>query len=247
MKLAQAGIKPGTQAIYRCHEPVKVALAFPEGTKPKGLDNQEIPASKKLQRIGRSHGVLPAMRFYCVYFEAAGTPMSTETVAWMLGAGLYSKPLEDACIRFGIVSELSKAHFLAQVAHESAGFRTATEYASGKAYEGRRDLGNVKPGDGVRYKGRGLIQCTGRANYAEYSLDTYGDDRCVRDPFMVAKLPDAALVAGWFWQKRGLNKYAEQDDLRAVTKRINGGYNGLADREQWLIRAKRAFKEIRDA
>lgn len=170
--------------------------------------------------------------------------MSTETVAGMLGAGKYAKPLEDACIRFGIDTELRKCHFLAQVAHESDGFRTATEYASGRAYEGRKDLGNTHPGDGVRFKGRGLIQLTGRDNYASYSRAIYGDSRCVDAPETVAGLPDAALAAGWFWRTKGLNALADKDDIRAVTRRINGGTNGLDDRTAWLAKAKAAFRKI---
>lgn len=137
------------------------------------------------------------------------------------------------------MTPLQKAHFLAQVAHESDGFKTATEYASGRAYEGRKDLGNTQPGDGVRFKGRGLIQITGRANYAEYSRDVYGDDRCVRDPTRLAGLPDAVLAAGWYWACKGINKLADADDVVAVTRRINGGTNGLADRREWLAKAKR--------
>ena len=170
--------------------------------------------------------------------------MSTETVAARMGAGIYAKPLEDACIRFGIDTTLRKVHFLAQCAHESDNFRTAVEYASGRAYEGRADLGNTQPGDGVRFKGRGLIQLTGRANYAEYSRDIYGDDRCVRDPAMVARLPDAALAAGWFWQKRGLNALADTDSVERVTRRINGGTNGLNDRRAKTLRARELFNEL---
>ncbi len=168
--------------------------------------------------------------------------VSTETVAERMGAGKYAKALEDVCIRFGITTTLQKAHFLAQVAHESDGFATATEYASGRAYEGRADLGNVKPGDGVRFKGRGLIQLTGRENYAAYSHAMYGDARCVETPEMVAKLPDAALAAGWFWKRKGLNAVADDDDVTAVTRRINGGRNGLEDRIRRLEQAKRLFE-----
>lgn len=169
--------------------------------------------------------------------------VSTETVAAAMGAGKYAQPLEDACIRFGITTTLQKAHFLAQVAHESDGFRTATEYASGKAYEGRKDLGNTQPGDGVRFKGRGLIQLTGRANYQAYSRALYGDDRCVQRPEMLAELPDAALAAGWYWNWRGLNALADKDDLVAVTRRINGGTNGLEARRKRLAQAKALFSK----
>lgn len=167
--------------------------------------------------------------------------VSTETVAAAMGAGQYAKPLEDVCIQFGIVTALQKAHFLAQVAHESDGFRTATVYASGKAYEGRADLGNVKPGDGVRYKGRGLIQLTGRENYATFSHAMGQGDVFVHSPELVALLPWAAVAAGWFWQRKGLNALADRDDVVAVTKRINGGTNGLEDRKLRLARAKKLF------
>lgn len=170
--------------------------------------------------------------------EAATT---SEVVAASMGAGKYAHPLEQACLRFGIDTPLRQAHFLAQVAHESDGFRTATEYASGRAYEGRKDLGNTQPGDGVRFKGRGLIQLTGRANYAAYSQSLYGDDRCVQNPAMVAELPDAALAAGWFWQLKGLNALADADNIMAVTRKINGGTNGLEDRKAKLQQAKQLF------
>ncbi len=169
--------------------------------------------------------------------------MSTETVAAALGAGKYALALEEACIRFGIVTALEKAHFLAQVAHESDGFRTATEYASGSAYEGRKDLGNTQPGDGKRYKGRGLIQVTGRANYRTYSLWKYGDDRAVVNPAMLAELPDSVDAAGWYWTvaRPKIPAMARADDLVGVTKAINGGRNGLIDRGERLEKAKRLF------
>lgn len=132
-----------------------------------------------------------------------------------------------------------QAHFLAQCAHESDGFRTTVEYASGSAYEGRRDLGNTQPGDGVRFKGRGLIQLTGRANYAEFGK-LLGVD-LVADPSLAAKFPYAALTAALYWKRRALNADADADDVRAVTRKINGGYNGLAARQAYLKAAKRAL------
>lgn len=169
--------------------------------------------------------------------------MSTETVAAALGAGKYALPLERACINYSITSPLEKAHFLAQVAHESDGFRTATEYASGKAYEGRKDLGNTKPGDGVRFKGRGLIQVTGRTNYTAYSRWKYGDDRAVTQPGLLAELPDAVDAAAWYWTvaRPRLKALALADDLVGVTRQINGGTNGLADRRAKLAKAKQLF------
>ncbi|QIO88478.1 hypothetical protein G9274_002163 [Stenotrophomonas rhizophila] len=169
--------------------------------------------------------------------------MSTETVAAKIGAGKYAQALEEACIHFGIVTALEKAHFLAQVAHESDGFKTATEYASGAAYEGRKDLGNTQPGDGKRFKGRGLIQITGRANYRTYSLWKYGDDRVVLNPAMLAELPDAVDAAGWYWTvaRPKIPGLARADDLVGVTKAINGGRNGLIERGERLAQAKKLF------
>jgi len=170
-------------------------------------------------------------------------PVSTETAAAKLGAGKYALAIEEGCIRFGIVSPLEKAHLLAQLAHESDGFRTAREYASGKAYEGRKDLGNTQPGDGPRFKGRGLIQITGRTNYTAYSKWKYGDDRCVRNPELLEQIPDAVDAALWYWAiyRPRCRTLAQADDLVGVTKAINGGTNGLADRREKLARAKEAF------
>lgn len=174
--------------------------------------------------------------------------MSTEIAADKLGAGRFALALEETCIQFGIDTMLAKAHFLAQVAHESGGFRYTKElWGPTKAqarYEGRKDLGNVHKGDGFKYRGRGLIQITGRANYRQYSMAVYGDDRCVLAPEMLEDEPDAARCAGWYWRSRHLNIPANRDDLESVTRGVNGGYNGLEDRRQWLAKAKAAFAEM---
>jgi putative chitinase len=150
---------------------------------------------------------------------------------------LYYEPLVAGMTRYKITSELRMAHFIAQLAHESASFRYAEEIASGEAYEGRSDLGNTQPGDGRRFKGRGLIQLTGRANYTEYSRAAGVD--YVAKPQLLASDPFAAVdVACWFWNSRKLNALADADDVKAVTRRINGGFNGLDDRIEYLSRAK---------
>lgn len=172
--------------------------------------------------------------------------VSTELVATAMGAGKYAKPLEDGCIKYGIESTVEKSHLLAQVAHESDNFHTAEEYASGKAYEGRKDLGNTQPGDGVRFKGRALIQCTGRDNYAAYSKWKYGDDRVVKNPQMLAQLPDAVDCVFWFWcvRKPAIRALAQADDVVGVTRKVNGGTNGLDDRRAKTEKAKALFAEV---
>ena len=149
----------------------------------------------------------------------------------------YYEPLVAGMKRCDITSSLRIAHFIAQIAHETASFLYAEELADGSAYEGRPDLGNTQPGDGRRFKGRGLIQLTGRANYAAYSRDRGAD--YVSNPITVASDPFvAADVACWYWHKNGINRLADRDDVKAVTKAINGGYNGLDDRIEYLVRAK---------
>ena len=138
---------------------------------------------------------------------------------------------------FGITTPLRMAHYLAQIAHESGEFRYTKELASGKAYEGRTDLGNTYAGDGVKFKGRGLIQLTGRANYLAYGTFC-GCDIC-GNPDLLEKPLDAVKSSMWFWQTHGLNALADKDDVRAVTRRINGGHNGLEKRKMYLERAKK--------
>ncbi len=150
--------------------------------------------------------------------------------------------LPEALEKYGITTKLRLAHFLAQIAHESDHFRTTEEYASGRAYEGRRDLGNVRRGDGVRFKGRGVIQLTGRANYQKYG-DILGID-LVNNPELAATPRVSVLTALEYWKQRKINALADRDDVRLVTRAINGGYNGLEDRKAKLARAKQVLKVI---
>lgn len=133
-------------------------------------------------------------------------------------------------------SSLRLAHFMAQLAHESGGFRYMEEIASGQAYEGRAALGNTAPGDGKRYKGRGPIQLTGRANYRLFGRELGLDFES--HPEIVALPSVGLLVACHFWKLRGLAALADADDLQAITRRINGGTNGLAERQGYLVKAK---------
>lgn len=140
---------------------------------------------------------------------------------------------------FEITTPRRMAHFLAQIAHECAEFRYTEELASGKDYEGRKDLGNTHPGDGTRYKGRGCIQLTGRANYAAYR-DYCGYD-VVSQPELLARPVGAIRSAMWFWQRMGLSTQADMDAFTTITRRINGGVNGYASRQGYLAKAKQAL------
>lgn len=127
-------------------------------------------------------------------------------------------------------------HFLAQLAHESGNFIYMEEIASGVAYEGRKDLGNINVGDGKRYKGRGPIQLTGRANYRKYGQSLGFDFE--NHPEMVSYPSVGLLVACKYWSDNGLNELADQDNILSITKRINGGTNGLDDRKKHLAKLK---------
>jgi putative chitinase len=143
--------------------------------------------------------------------------------------------LNKAMAEAGINTPRRQAAFLAQLAHESGEFRYFEEIADGSRYEGRKDLGNTQPGDGRRFKGRGPIQLTGRSNYTNagkaLGLDLVGN------PAQVATPEVGFRTTAWYWNSRNLNSYADAGDFDAITKRINGGYNGKADRDRYYARA----------
>lgn len=150
----------------------------------------------------------------------------------------YLPQLNKFMPKYGITTPLRQAHFLAQIGHETLSFLYYREIASGKAYEGRKDLGNIQAGDGVKFKGRGLIQITGRSNYKKVSLVLFGDIRLLEKPELL-ELPEfGTQSACWFWQSHKLNELADKDDIKMITKRINGGSNGFLDRNDRLKRAK---------
>lgn len=131
--------------------------------------------------------------------------------------------------------------FLAQIAHESDGFRTTREYATGEAYEFRKDLGNIEKGDGVKYRGRGLIQLTGRENYAKFGKLLRTD--LINFPEKLEKFPLALTSACIFWMDRGLNSFADKGDFEEITRRINGGLNGYESRLEYLDRVVEILNE----
>lgn len=163
----------------------------------------------------------------------------------------FMDAINATCAKFQINTSIRQLCFLAQVGHESGSLFFTEELASGAAYEGRKSLGNTQPGDGIRFKGRGLIQITGRANYKAVG-DALGVD-LIKNPTMLGgknvnkctpdQLTNAAMSAGWFWNSRKLNDMADKinigklidtgtnlDNFVLITKKINGGINGLHDR-----------------
>ncbi len=163
-------------------------------------------------------------------------------------------------VRNDINTPVRQAMFLSQLAHESGSFRAveenlnysvealrrvfrkyfpddeiAAQYArqpekiANRVYANRMGNGEESSGDGWKYRGRGLIQLTGKDNYTAFSLQA--NNEAIIKPELVAQPELAAESAGWFWLINGLNKLADTGDVKAVTRRINGGFNGLADRE----------------
>lgn len=159
----------------------------------------------------------------------------------------YHDPLLDAMREFEVDSPPRVAAFIAQVAHESGGFRYVRELADGAAYDARVDLGNTQAeaiaaakaagtSPGRFYRGRGLIQITGYYNYRACGGDLGID--CVAHPELLEAAVAACRSAGWFWSRRKLNQFADKGDFLTVTKRINGGTNGWKDRVGYYERAK---------
>ena len=188
-----------------------------------------------------------------------------------------NRHLRDAMGKYGINTPLRKAHFLAQVAHESANFTTAREnlnYSADALLKlfprridkataerigrkpgqpadqeaianaiyggewGAKNLGNTAPGDGWRFIGRGYIQITGRANYAEVARALGLGGRLLNNPSLLESEELAAHSAAYFWRSRDLNALADKDDVEAITRKINGGLNGIDHRRELLTKFK---------
>ena len=165
------------------------------------------------------------------------TPEKLDKVA--SGAKKYYSELVGSMAVADITTKLRACGYVAQLAHESGNFYYMEEIASGAAYEGRTDLGNTQPGDGKRYKGRGPIQITGRYNYTQASKDLGID--LVNHPEWASKPEIGFKLSAWFWKRNNINRYCDNDDIVGMTKVINGGTNGLADRKAYYAKAKKHF------
>ncbi len=160
-------------------------------------------------------------------------------------AGVFVPALNAAMSKYAIITRLRIAAFIAQIGHESGQLLYVRELGNDQ-YLSKYDTGTLAArlgntpqadGDGQKYRGRGLIQVTGRANYEACSEALFGDSRLLNTPELLENPVYAALSAGWFWQKAGLNTLADKGDFLTITKRINGGTNGLADRQALYERA----------
>jgi len=182
----------------------------------------------------------------------------------------WLQPLNDTFAKFDINTPARMASFIGQCAHESKNFNSLEEdlrysavritqvwprvplakaqeaVAKGKAaiaeliYGKRADLGNTQDGDGGKFFGRGIIQLTGRANYTAFA-NAIGNPEIIENPSLVATPGYACLSAGWFWSTKKLNAYADSGDYEAMTKRINGGVLGLAERKANIQKALSAL------
>lgn len=153
--------------------------------------------------------------------------------------GVFVPVLNAAMSKYGIVTPARIAAFIAQTGHESGQLRYVREIwgptAQQAGYEGRADLGNAVKGDGSKYRGRGLVQITGRANYAACG-EALGLD-LINQPELLEQPQHAAMSAAWFWSTKGLNTLADRGELVKITRRINGGTNGMADRQALYTQA----------
>lgn len=159
-------------------------------------------------------------------------------------AKALSVDLAHAMKVYNITTPKRAAMFIAQVAHESVEFHYREEIASGVAYEWRKDLGNVVAGDGVKFKGRGFIQITGRSNYAAIGRAFHPGhpEIYLRHPQLLANRTNAALSAAWWFKTHHLNELADSGSVVRVTRVINGGTNGLAQRQAYYKRARRVSR-----
>ncbi|MEN9657509.1 MAG: hypothetical protein RL571_974 [Pseudomonadota bacterium] len=167
--------------------------------------------------------------------------------------------INTLCPQYQIDSPQEYAHFLAQACHESDHFKTFKEYASGAAYEARVDLGNSKAGDGIRFKGRGIFQTTGRANYLQLGIKKGRRDLFIHHPEYLEQAEYAVWSACEYWASKNLNDVANHADMDVLKKKyrgkvldvspvefisltINGGYHGIEERKRFYALAQRVLK-----
>ena len=166
--------------------------------------------------------------------------------------------MNTLCPSYEIDTARKYGHFLAQACHETDHFKTLREYASGSAYEGRADLGNTQAGDGIRFRGRGIFQTTGRANYLQLGIKKGRRDLFINTPELLEQPEYAVWSACEFWKTRGLNDVANHADTDVLKKKyrgniidvspveyisltINGGYHGMEERKKYYALAQQVL------
>ncbi len=154
-----------------------------------------------------------------------------------------AKYISNHATSYGVDTVSRMVDFLAETAQETDGYQTLEEYASGSAYEGRTDLGNTQPGDGKRFKGRGLMMTTGRYNYTQLSQHLFGDTRLLKTPELLLKPEYAVKAALYYWQSKNLNRYSDANDFEGLTRAINGGLTGIKTRLLYRSRAQSVIKK----
>ena len=172
--------------------------------------------------------------------RSAKTIVTKEQLTHIFGrtpTDAQAEDINNALERFDITTPARIRHFLAQCAHESGGLKWMKELATGDAYEGRRDLGNTQRGDGRKFKGGGMIQTTGRANYQK--LADYLGDRKIIDigcDYVAEHYP--ATAAAFWWHNNNMNVLCDRNPtVEQVTRRVNGGTRGLQERKEYYVKA----------
>lgn len=161
-------------------------------------------------------------------------------VGWSLSDDGLAE-LNTCLVKFEINTTNRLRHFISQISHESACGKFTKELADGSAYEGRKDLGNTTVGDGKKYKGAGYIQLTGKANYSKFA-EYMGDSRIMEGAEYVASTYPASS-AGYWWYSNNMNNLCDAGaSVEQITKRVNGGTNGLVDRKMYFEKCKNVFK-----
>jgi putative chitinase len=175
--------------------------------------------------------------------------VDAETLHEALGCSVeraeaWAAPLTSAMDAYGINTPERQAMFLAQIGHESGKMKYVRELwgptAQQERYEGRADLGNTSVGDGFKYRGRGLIQVTGKDNYRRVGA-ALGLQDILERPELLEQPQHAANSAAWFWSTHGLNEMADAGDIIRATRKINGGTIGLDERRKLWVSAKLAL------
>lgn len=198
---------------------------------------------KRSQNLGQLDRIGPAS-----LKTLEGLAIKSGLLTWRQAATIFPRITEyqftelNRCLEQFEINTIPRiCHFLSQCGHESGGLRWVREIADGRAYEGRKDLGNIQPGDGPRFKGAGVIQLTGRANYQAFA-------NYIKDPKVMTGVDYVCRTypftsAGFFWERNKLNDLCDRGaTVEQITRRVNGGLNGLADRKQWYLRCEAVLK-----